>query len=751
MSHNRRRHAPRTFARLSTAQTQALEQVERAKDATLSQQPRFNPVAPTPDVFYSDVSRWLTFADLQEPQYVPISWQRDQWLRKFWRLEPHLAGVVNQVVALDKNRGWSMTGGRNQVYRMTDILHNAQASPALIGWRNYFSSQALSYYATDMCTVTEKGTEGVAGPLRALYHVDSARCTLRADPDFPLQYAPANGKPKNWASDTFFRCVSMPHDDETYNGLGFCAISRVLELAKLMVAIFRKDSELLGARMPEGLLLLQGIQQSQWDDAMADREAKLTAKERKFFGGVFVLATAGVDQVDAKLVALRQLPENFNLGTFTDQLMFAYALTLGYSPREFWPVSSGALGTATEAETQDANSTGKGESDFILNYQEQLNNEMPESILFEFDTRDSKGDLELIQILQAKADFIQSMAALGSSVTLPNPAASAPPTQELPPGGSDTLSGGSSTLEGGNAPVPPPPSTITSTVPLITPEHILELAVEQELIPEEWLTVPQDTTSTDVEGNELARWRDSARTSPRVQRALQRFPNEPIIRYHYPTGREYVLWEGAADYRRRRSWTGFTATRRELDRLTRAIEQARVPALPAPAAPAPPSLIQVISGSDGQAIVQRSLEKPAPPQVNVNVDSQPLADAIANIPRGLSVADIVTALGPLIAALPRPVDTAALATAMARLIPPPTPAFDYQELARALATALASSLSKLPAAQVTVQVPPQAAPQVTVNVPETPAPEPAALPSEARFTFLRDEHGGITEVIKTVP
>ena len=81
------------------------------------------------------------------------------------------------VTLIDSNRGWSLIGGRNQVNRYTDILHAAEAGA---GWRTFARKTSLSYWSTDMGAVTEMGREGlgVEGPLRAIYHVDSARCLL---------------------------------------------------------------------------------------------------------------------------------------------------------------------------------------------------------------------------------------------------------------------------------------------------------------------------------------------------------------------------------------------------------------------------------------------------------------------------------------------------------------------------------------------------------------------------------------------
>ena len=88
---------------------QPLEIVERAlSDAVdASRQPRFEP-----GEVYQSVLRWVTDASLQEPAYSSDSRKRDAWLRRFWRKEPHLAGVLERLTAIDKNAIWTPTGDR---------------------------------------------------------------------------------------------------------------------------------------------------------------------------------------------------------------------------------------------------------------------------------------------------------------------------------------------------------------------------------------------------------------------------------------------------------------------------------------------------------------------------------------------------------------------------------------------------------------------------------------------------------------
>ncbi|NLD44101.1 MAG: hypothetical protein GX657_11475, partial [Chloroflexi bacterium] len=410
----------------------------------------------------------------------------DRWLRAFWRLEPRLAGVMNSVTLIDANRGWSLVGGRNQVLRYTDILHNAEDGA---GWRALMRKLSLSYWATDMGAVCELGRDGAGGPLRALYHVDSARCRLTGKRTMPLEYHPAAGGVQEWAAGDFLRVASMPSDDEAFRGLGFSAVSRCVEIARLLYAVLQHDQEQVGARAPKGLLLLQGISETQWEESLAAREADMASLERRYYGGVQVLASSGIEQVDAKLVALSQLPQNFDAKMFLDLSMYGYALCFGYDPSEFWPVQFGALGRGNETEVQHRKATGKGGLDFALSLQEQLQNELPGTLAFEFEQRDEAGELTTAALAQAKLNVVTTAYKAG-------------------------LGQGES---------------------LLTRDEARSLLVDAGIIPPEWTEAEEDVQVADTQ--DVDRWLDTAA----VRRAMARWPEEEIVVYSWPSRRLRVL------------------------------------------------------------------------------------------------------------------------------------------------------------------------------------------------------------------
>lgn len=166
-------------ARKTKAAKEALEVIERAQ--TLSKQPRLSTV--DKERMFASVYKWLKSEAQNEPKYQSNSKDRDKWLSEAWMKEPHIAGVINSVTAIDRNRDWSLTGGRNVVNRYNNILRDSEAGE---GWRYFAGRAALSFYTSDLGAVTEIGRDGPDGPARAFYNVDPTKCILTGNAATPL-------------------------------------------------------------------------------------------------------------------------------------------------------------------------------------------------------------------------------------------------------------------------------------------------------------------------------------------------------------------------------------------------------------------------------------------------------------------------------------------------------------------------------------------------------------------------------------
>jgi hypothetical protein len=460
-----------------------IEAGENAIQRQKSIQPRMTGSGNDQEMFTS-VYNWVMDCDAPPP-YSKDSRKRDSWLREFWQGESYLAGILNSTVLIDANRGWTLTGGRNQVNRYIQVCHNFENGK---GWRHYQRKSSLAFRTADIGSVSEIGREGKNGPMRTLWNIDPTRCRFTGGTQTTMRYYPGNNaKSIPLRDQDYLSVISMPSTDETYNDLGYCGVSRAIELATTMIAIYQHDHEQLGARAPRGLLLLKNVTETMWENAMAAREEKLDGMERKYYGGVAVLASPMAEDIDAKLIALSNLPRDFDRKVFTDLYMYGLALIFGFDASEFWPVSGGVIGRGTETELQHEKATTKGVDDYPSTWREKFQGQLPETVLFEFDRRDETGDLQAAEVKQAQADVITSMYEAG----------------------------------------------LQQGVPLIDRAEARQLLSEAGLIPNEWTAVEEDITADDTDAHDTEQLKADLWRNPYVQRSLFKRPNEAIVRYHW--------------------------------------------------------------------------------------------------------------------------------------------------------------------------------------------------------------------------
>lgn len=496
------------FSKRQLEQLKEARQIIADAKSNVSVQPRFQ--AGMEEGSFSGRLNWPKGIFETVPPYTPDSRARTKWLQAFWPQEPMLAGLINSVVEIDRNRSWELVGGRNQVARFIDVIHNWQVQPGRCSYREGIGTASLAFNTTDIGALIEVGRQFKGGPMAGMYAIDPSRSVLTSNILKPVKYYPSRpGKtgPRvyDFEPQDYMRVASAIDVDETFNGLGHCSLSRALELAILMIAVYRHEGEQLFARAPQGLLLLSGINQATWDNAMKVRDAKLDSVEREWFGGVAVLAGSGVQTVEAKLLALSQLPKDYDQEVFTNLLMYGYALAFGYDPREFWPVSSGSFGTVAETEQQHKSATGKGAQEFTAGFQEELQGNLPDTLQFNFIDRDIDGEMAAAELAKVQ---VETVMALCPSLS-------------------------------------------------ITPEQAMELLAEDGVLPRDWTPADEDVgamdtdadaegeDSDDVEGTDEEgieeQIRERVMEYPCVQRARIKFPKEQIVVYEYPSRKMRVV------------------------------------------------------------------------------------------------------------------------------------------------------------------------------------------------------------------
>ena len=351
---------------------------------------------------------WLLMEHLAEPGALP-AWgdaARAEHLRALVRDEPILAGAVASLCAKVSALDWQLTGGRNIVTRYHPMLAEAEDGA---GWNYLLERWTQDYLITDLGGVLELAREGSLGPVGAIYHVDSARCALTGNANFPLRYVPDYGE-KNLHDiplrpGDFSRIVDMPASSERRLGLGFCGVSRALKSARLLTALYRYEDEQLSDLPPQGVVAITGMTLDEVNTAFDLYEQKNASREKTTFKGVLWLASQASPHqpIDVKVTPFANLPAHLNRTEMVTQYINILALTFGVDSREFWPVSQGPLGTGKEAEIQAQKAKGKGFGKLVAAQERAINwDVLPQGVQFAYDLKDSEDDL-LRETIREKA------------------------------------------------------------------------------------------------------------------------------------------------------------------------------------------------------------------------------------------------------------------------------------------------------------------------------------------------------------
>lgn len=328
------------------------------------------------------------------------------WLDEIWKKEPILAGAVYSMVAKMQSMTWIIKGTRNNARRAAFMVAEAAH---LIGrdWTGFISPSAQDFYVQNNGVFWGLLREGGKyGQLSELYYVDTRCCRLTGNATYPMYYHSSLVSDEHWYEpQEFIHFTSMPSGNEQELELGASAVFRSARAAKLLMALHDYDAEKLANLPPEGIATVTGMTPKEFRDAIAMWKSQREQRNSLTFPQVLWLvgnnpgATISVD-----IKSFSTIPESFDRQTIVAQYINTLALCFGVDTREFWAISTGALGTGAESEIQHLKARGKGGGEFLALVERRLNTELPSGVTFEFDTSDIEEDKVAAEVAKAWID-----------------------------------------------------------------------------------------------------------------------------------------------------------------------------------------------------------------------------------------------------------------------------------------------------------------------------------------------------------
>lgn len=382
-----------------------------------------NRALPNPEYpgFFSFVTSQDSVTDFRVSDWW--SPRRDVELREFVKLKGNdiLQGAITSLVKKFVAMSWSVVGPKGfstapgTAAYFQRLLSEAEFGK---GWSSLLTKTIQDYLQCDNGAFWELIGHGPPnGPLSfpgvlGIAHLDSARCTLTGDLEFPVIFRDAKDKSKHKLHHTrVVHFVDSESSETPLRGVGFCAVSRILKSSEIILKIGKYKSEKLSDMPESGVMLMNNIFQRHLEDARLEYDSRQRQRGNTIWRDVLTLF--GVDPAKPatmQFVSFANLPEAFDELQSTNIYVNIVALALGIDPREIWPVSSGPLGTGTETLIQHQKARGKGIGEVISTLERGINwHVLSRNSSFNFDFVDDEEDLQRANIDDKKVTTIMRM------------------------------------------------------------------------------------------------------------------------------------------------------------------------------------------------------------------------------------------------------------------------------------------------------------------------------------------------------
>lgn len=338
---------------------------EDRKDIQAAQEASVQPRATEP--IYGGLTGLMRY--LSAGSYRVAPWwspQRDSDLSTFMRDSDHVSSSLSMLISKVSTVPVKVMPRDNRIRRHQEdaeqfnIILNEEAEYGQL-WMTAVSKWLQDYWTTDNGAFFEiigggKKDGPIKGPALGIAHLDSFRCERRGDPDYPVMYYPPTGKQFKLHRTRVAYTSDMPSAREEMLGIGFCAISRLLNNAQVMMDILNFKQEKLGSRPHRGILVGRGISTDTIISALKIANKNMDSKGLGIYAQLAILGDIAPEAA-LELVDLISLPDGFDEEQSVLLGMFLMALSFNVPIRWLWPAATSG---ATKADAMYQHIAGLG-------------------------------------------------------------------------------------------------------------------------------------------------------------------------------------------------------------------------------------------------------------------------------------------------------------------------------------------------------------------------------------------------------
>lgn len=364
---------------------------------------------------------------------IPPYWSRarDFELSRFWMNIDHVSSAFSMFVAKSASiplkivpRDPSIKAHRREAEYLNAII--IEGSDFGKGWHNSLAPHLIMSLITQdngmFCEVIGDGPKDAErqGPLLGLAYLDPQRCQRTSNAVYPVIYQDIGGERYRLHHSRVMYTSSMPSYNVRLNGVGFCALSRMINTAQHLLDLSTTEQEELGSRPKRRLIIgQQGITAQEIVNAFNLADTQMDSEGLSRYSKSVVIGASTKPTANNPIVLdikdLTSVVQGDDKERSITLGMFLIALALNIPPRWLWPATSTG---ATKADAMFQHIAGMGGGiGYLLQMftqllgggplSDMLKKPVPSRFKVIFDFQDDEQDRQRSEIQKLRAEVWQ--------------------------------------------------------------------------------------------------------------------------------------------------------------------------------------------------------------------------------------------------------------------------------------------------------------------------------------------------------
>lgn len=364
---------------------------------------------------FSLVFDMASSADMISPWGKNIQ-KRDRELRQFWPTEPNLAGAMANICMRNAAFDFVIKSENTRLETaVTDMLTSSLGPPGQVGWSAKETAVSQDYYATDNGAfeeiIRDPGLDANSqfkaerAPVIGIAHLDSGQCVRTGNPEYPVLYTDRDGKVHKLAWYQVIPFCEMPSPIATMNGVGVCAVSRVLRAAQIMRSMAILTDEMVSGRNFKKINIVGGVNRADVEDARKrGQEQSDNLGHLRYIEHLILCGLDPEKPVSVATIDLAGFPTDFNYDIYMKWYISTLALGFVVDYQDFAPLPGGNIGSSSQSEILSKKSSAKGPATYMRSKIDayKIYGVLPRNCEMVYDDKNQAEELER-QVIRTKA------------------------------------------------------------------------------------------------------------------------------------------------------------------------------------------------------------------------------------------------------------------------------------------------------------------------------------------------------------